>query len=239
MRFMLKALILLCLVISKGSAEAPSPSVKSTTETTKNSATEPKPAVTLLPEISLGDKKAPVVVIDYSSLTCTHCADFFLTVLPQIKTKYIDPGKVRIVFRGFPGDALSLQAEQLAWCRGTMKYMAIVKMLYENQEKWLTAANPELELKSLIAQNGISTQQIDSCLKDQELTDQILQIRQDAQEYNIKATPTFVFNGITIHSGFLSLEEFASFIAPFLPEAEQIEEQSESKKTHKQKSSKK
>jgi len=178
-----------------------------------------KPVTNPLPEMSMGDSKAPVTIIEYSSLTCGHCAQFHTNVLPQIQQKYINPGKVRIVFRDYPGDQVSLQAHQVAWCKGGIKYMDFMKLLYSSQEKWLTASDPLAALKSIAAQNGIPEKQFDACITDQELLDKIIQVRLEGQKkYHITATPTIVINA-KIYPQALTFEEFEKIIKPLLEPA--------------------
>jgi protein-disulfide isomerase len=62
---------------------------------------------------ALGDPNAPVTIIEYASLTCPHCAEFHEDVLPQLKERYIAPGKVRLVYRDFPLDQRALAAASL------------------------------------------------------------------------------------------------------------------------------
>lgn len=169
-----------------------------------------------LAEISIGRKDAPVVMIDYSSLSCGHCAHFHEDVLPKITEKYIKPGYLRIIFRDYPGDQVSLKAHQLAWCKGEMKYLDLMNILFKSQDKWLVVDDPVEALKSIALQNGISTEQFDSCLKNQELLDQIIAIRLEGQKkYNIKATPTIIINA-KIYQRFLSLDEIDKIMKPFL-----------------------
>lgn len=169
-----------------------------------------------LPEVSMGKPEAPVLIIDYSSLTCNHCAHFYLDVLPQIQKKYIDPGHVRIVFRDFPGDKVSLEAHQIAWCKGEIKYLDFVKLLYSTQEKWLSAPDPIAALKSIVAQNGISAEQFDAALKNQELLEKIVAARLEGQKkYKINATPTIIINA-KIHNKALSMQEIDDILKPIL-----------------------
>lgn len=155
-------------------------------------------------------------MINYSSLTCGHCAQFHTTILPKIEEKYIKPGYVRIIFRDFPGDQVSLKAHQLVWCKGELKYLDFVKLLYSTQEKWLTATDPIAALKSIAFQNGISAVQFETCLKDQELMDKIIQVRIDGQrKYKITVTPTIIINA-KIYPGALSFEEFEKIARPLL-----------------------
>ena len=74
-----------------------------------------------LPDLVLGKADAPVTIIEYASMTCPHCANFHKTTYPALKTKYIDTGKVRFIFREFPLDDLAVAASMLARCAGGEK----------------------------------------------------------------------------------------------------------------------
>jgi len=176
-----------------------------------------------LPEVSIGKPEAPVLIIDYSSLTCNHCANFYLDVIPQIQKKYVDPGYVRIVFRDFPGDKVSLEAHQIAWCKGEIKYLDFVKLLYSTQEKWLSAPDPIAALKSIVAQNGISAEQFDAALKNQELLEKIISVRLEGQKkYKINATPTIIINA-KMHNKALSMQEIDEILKPILEKEKETE----------------
>lgn len=169
-----------------------------------------------LPEISMGRKDATVTMINYSSLSCGHCAHFNDSILPEIEKKYLKPGHLRIIFRDYPGDQVTLKAHQIAWCKGEMRYLDIVKVLFENQEQWLTAEDPVAALKTIALKSGITSQQFDSCLKNQELLDQIIGERLEGQKkYNITATPTIVINS-KIYQQELSLKEFDDIMKPLI-----------------------
>ena len=192
--------------------ESPKPS-KTVQKTPEKVATKP------LPEISVGSKDALVTMINYSSLSCGHCAHFHSDILPKIKEKYINPGYLRIVFRDYPGDQVSLRAHQLAWCKGEIKYLDFIKLLYENQEKWLFADDPVVALKAIASQQGISSEQFEACLKNQELLDQIIALRLEGQKkYNITATPTIVINA-KIYQKALTLDEIDDIMKPILDAA--------------------
>ncbi|OJW50603.1 MAG: hypothetical protein BGO67_05885 [Alphaproteobacteria bacterium 41-28] len=178
-----------------------------------------------LPEMGMGNPKAPITIINYSSLTCGHCAQFHTAVLPKIEEKYIKPGLVRIIFRDFPGDQISINAHRLAWSKGEIKYLDFVKLLYSTQEKWLSASDPIAALKSIALQNGITAKQFEACLKDQELLDKIIQLRIEGQKkYNITATPTIIINA-KIFPRALTFDEFEDIIKPLLAPSLEKDEQ--------------
>lgn len=202
MHRILKCLFVLSLLVTSGHAEK---------ETKKKEV-----KAVALPVMAMGSKKAPVIVINYSSLTCTHCAEFHKDTLPKIEEKYIKPGLVRMVFRDYPGDQLSLMAHQLAWCKGQMKYFSLMDVIFSTQEEWLTAPDPKVALKAILVKHGISGDQFDACLKNQGLLDDIINERLQGQtKYKIEATPTLIVNG-KIYPEALPFDQFAKAVDPFL-----------------------
>ena len=69
-----------------------------------------------LPENVMGSEDAPVTIIEYSSMTCPHCAVFHKDTLPGLKENYIETGKVKYVLREFPLDQLAAAAFMLGRC---------------------------------------------------------------------------------------------------------------------------
>jgi protein-disulfide isomerase len=93
--------------------------------------------------MTLGSKDAPVTIIEYASMTCPHCAAFEKEVFPQIKSAYIDTGKVKFIFREFPLDQVALAASALARCVAkddSNKYFAIISILFNQQADLQTHA---------------------------------------------------------------------------------------------------
>lgn len=167
----------------------------------------------------LGDPNAPVTIIEYASLTCPHCAYFHTEVLPELKERYIATGKVRLIYRDFPLDQMALAAAALAHCSGPDRYFSMLDVLFETQSKWAQAKDPIAALKRLGKLGGLSEQQIDACLADEELTNGILQTRLDGQnEFDVSSTPTFVIDGET-YAGARDIEGFSELIDPLLDES--------------------
>ena len=148
-----------------------------------------------LPDLWMGDPKAPVTIIEYASMTCGHCAQFELTTFADLKTKYIDTGKVRYSLREFPLDPLAAAAAMLARCSGD-KREAVVELLFQQQKNWAFVNNPLQALRDTVKQTGMGPTAFEACLNDQAMFDKINQIRDTAaQKFGINATPTFFING--------------------------------------------
>src|SRR6266568_847173 len=148
-----------------------------------------------LPDVWLGDPKAPVTIIEYGSMTCSHCADFEVHTFPLLKANYIDKGKVRFAFREFPLDPLAAAAAMLARCSGD-KREAMIELLYQQQKNWAFVDKPLDALRALVKQTGIGDAAFDACLKDQALFENVDAIRDAAaQKFGINSTPTFFING--------------------------------------------
>jgi len=148
-----------------------------------------------LPNHVLGDPKAPITVQEFVSLTCPHCADYYLNVLPKLKEKYIDTGKVRFILRDFPRDGADLKAFTLAQCMPEEEFFPFVEVLFKNQMSWATLPDPEKTLIQYAQLGGLGTDKAKACIKDTKLQDALVAGRDEAEKkYNIQATPSFVIN---------------------------------------------
>ncbi|HEC14544.1 MAG TPA: DsbA family protein, partial [Rhodospirillales bacterium] len=86
-----------------------------------------------LSEKVMGNPNAPVTIIEYASLSCSHCKAFHRDSLPKIKKEYIDTGKVKLIYRDFPLGSLALAGSMLARCAGTLKFFGMVDALFKAQ----------------------------------------------------------------------------------------------------------
>jgi len=168
-----------------------------------------------LPDLVLGKADAPVTIIEYASMTCPHCATFHKTTYPALKTKYIDTGKVRFIFREFPLDELAVAASMLARCAGGEKSMALIDVLFASQDKW-AVRNPVPVLQQMAKQAGFTQATFEECLRDQKLHDNILAMRErGSKDYKVESTPTLFVNGKMLKGG-ITIEQIEKEIAPFL-----------------------
>ena len=157
----------------------------------------------------LGRLDAPIKFIEFVSMTCSHCADFHINTLPEIKKKYIDSGKLRLELRDFPLDGLALRASAMARLIDTNKYYKFVDMLFKKQKKWSRSENPINELKKLGRLAGLEKTKIDIAIDEISVLEAIFRMRQQAEKkYNIQSTPSFVINEQYFLSGNLSVEKF-------------------------------
>lgn len=150
-----------------------------------------------LDDVAIGAADAKITIVEYASMTCGHCQKFAATVFPELKTKYIDTGKVRFVSREFPLDNLAAAAAMLARCAGGDKVFPMVETLFAKQADWaFSNGNPVPKLFDIAKQAGFTQESFDKCLTDQKLLDQITAQRTRASEtFGVNATPTFFING--------------------------------------------
>jgi protein-disulfide isomerase len=169
-----------------------------------------------LGDIALGPKDAKVTIIEYASMTCTHCAAFAQRTFPELKKRYIDTGKVRYILREFPLDPLATAGFMLARCAGEDKFYPVVEMLFDQQKNWAFTEKPLDNLRQLMRQAGFSQEKFDSCLKDQKLYDAVTTVKNRATDvFKVDSTPTFFINGVR-HPGDMSIDELEKIIKPML-----------------------
>jgi protein-disulfide isomerase len=156
----------------------------------------------------LGNPDAPITIIEYASLTCPHCAHFTNEVLPELKKKWIDTGKAKLVLREFPLDEPALRAAMIARCAPPDRFYAYVDALFATQDKWVMAKDYREALARIVKLGGMSQDEFDNCLKSTNLENKILEERLAAsKELDVNSTPTFFING-TKFTGAPSVEEF-------------------------------
>ena len=160
----------------------------------------------------MGRADAPVTIIEYSSLTCPHCASFHKDTLPMIKKTYIDTGKVRLIYRDFPLGGMALAAAMIARCAGTKRYFGFIELMFRNQETWSKSENPRAELARIALFGGMGEKEFDACLKNQPLMDAIRsQAEAAGKKYGIDSTPTFMIEGTKV-SGAYPFDHFKKII---------------------------
>ena len=164
----------------------------------------------------LGEENAPVTIIEYASMTCPHCATFHIQMLPGIKEKYIDTGKVKLIFREFPFDSRAVAAFMLARCADDKFYFPMVDVLFKQQAQWSQAEDPRPALLQIGKLAGFTQESFEACLKNQQVLDSVNSVKIKAEkQYGVNATPFFFINGEK-YTGNYSIEEMSAAIDKLL-----------------------
>ncbi len=162
----------------------------------------------LLADRVLGDPKAPITIIDYASLTCSHCANFHGQILPELKKNWVDTGKAKFVYRDFPLDGIALRASKLARCLDSgERYFNFIDILFKTQNDWISAKKIDVALNGMAKMAGLSQKQIEACDENKELSEGIVAMRKAGEDtYSVKSTPTIIINDKPYAGGALSYE---------------------------------
>jgi protein-disulfide isomerase len=227
MRFLSLSFVLTLALSSTAFAEAAAPKqkemIKANGENTINTAMytggkSASPIVTGAPlstDFVMGDPKAPIVMIDYVSMTCPHCAHLTNAVMPEIEKKYVQTGKVAYVLRQFPINPPALQAALLLDCVGvqdTNKYYTFARVLFDAQDKWAFDANYAEGLATIANVGGVSREEFNACVSDTDREVKILKQKKDAiDELQIPHTPYIFIDG-EVFEGDRTVEGISQFI---------------------------
>ena len=151
-------------------------------------------------EMSKGNDDAPVVFVEYASLTCPACAAFHSNVYPQLNKEYIETGKVKFIHREIYFDKAGLWAALTARCSNVVnRYFGMLELLYSEQAIWSRYESSDKIVDSLLkisAKSGIEKAKAISCLEDQEKAlDLVNEFQIYVDKDAIESTPTFIING--------------------------------------------
>ncbi len=148
-----------------------------------------------LPDRVLGQKDAPITITEYASFTCSHCSSVNNKVMPIIKKRYIDTGKVKLIYRDYPMDGISLRAAALARCLPENKYYSFVNIVHKNFRNWIKTPQPVETITQYAVMSGLDSDKAVECMEDTKLMDALIAVRTvGTEKYKIDSTPTFIFN---------------------------------------------
>lgn len=175
-----------------------------------------RPAAALPEDMSLGNPRAPVTVIEYASVACPVCGKWYREVYPSFKAKYIDTGKVHYVAREMlVGNAtetsMAAAGFLLARCAGKGKYFAVTDAIYKDQAA--IYQDPRGELLKVAQSMGMDETKFDACIRDQAALQALdTRVERYSKDDKINATPTFVVNGTAMEAGYHPLSELDAAI---------------------------
>ena len=168
----------------------------------------------------IGKIDAPITIIEYASMSCSHCASFHNNTLPDLKKEYIDTGKVKFVFRDFPYNFPALLGSMVMRCTPNDVRYDYMNALYKLQNQWVLKENVKTtqELYKIMQSGGMKKEDFEACINNTDLENKIIQEIIDAQEeFQIKNTPSFLVNG-NLFAGNKSIKEFRQIIDKILSE---------------------
>lgn len=178
-----------------------------------------QPVAPIMGDVVLGDAAAPVTVIEYASFTCPHCKNFHATVLNDLKTNYIDTGKVHFIYREVYFDRFGLWAGMVARCAGPDKYFGISNLIYEQQAEWTKGENPGAvadNLAKIGRSTGLTSDEIDACLRDEAMATAMIKVFEDTTAADgINSTPSFIIDGEKFSN--MNYADFAEILDAKLP----------------------
>jgi protein-disulfide isomerase len=142
-----------------------------------------------------GNQAAAVIVVEYSSLSCPHCAEFHKYSYPTIKQKYIDTNKILYIARDFPNNSPSVLGSMLARCQGD-KRLKTVEVLFSSQQLWAFRPDFQNQLRDILILGGMNETQFNDCINDNQTRDRLLKESYEAAKtYGIRGTPSIFVNG--------------------------------------------
>lgn len=156
------------------------------------------------PEFVLGNAKAPVTVVEYLSVTCSHCAHFSKTSFQDIKKQYIDTGKVKWVFREFltSPEQAAAAGWVLARCAGREKYYGVMESLFNTQDQLFKTGDIRGWIVNVGKAAGMDDAKITACLGDDAAyKDLDARFQKAVNVDKVSGTPTFIVNGKEIKAG--------------------------------------
>ena len=167
----------------------------------------------------MGNPGAPIKLIEFASLTCSHCADFAEKSKTELRETFVNSGRVSYEFRNYLRDPIDLTAAQLTRCAAPESFFALTEQVLLNQGAILQKAQDAGEaayqaameapddkrgqaiaqltgLADFFAARGVSKDQSATCLANATEAQALAKATQDATEdFSITGTPTFLLNG--------------------------------------------
>ncbi len=159
-----------------------------------------------------GRGDAPVTVIEFGDFGCPYCALFALQTYPVLHREYVETGRVQwryvtFVMGTFPNGEEAARAAECATEQGEAAFWEMHDLLYERQQEWKRAGDPEALFGRYAADAGLDTERFGSCYREERSRLRVMAGNALAAESGVRATPTFFINGMRVQ-GALPLEQF-------------------------------
>jgi protein-disulfide isomerase len=170
----------------------------------------------------MGNPNAPIKLVEYGSLSCSHCAEFSAKSAEALRNNYVASGKVSYEFRSYLLGGQDVPATLLIQCGGPTPFFLMLEQVYSQQGDWLgklsdmtpaerqaisalpmkqqfAAIAKKTGLDEFVRQRGIPAAKAEACLADTATAEKLTKMRERANtEFNLQGTPTFLINGQTV-----------------------------------------
>ena len=158
-------------------------------------------AVGFYEDVTYGNPDAPVTIIEYASLTCSHCGAFHTEVMPALKKEFLETGRAKLVFRNFIRGPYDLAGATFARCEDDMeKVKKWHDLFFVRQHDWYKqGVDPVQELALLARKSGVSRAKFDRCAVNKDVQKYLRAMGEEAtSKLNITGTPTIFVNGMKL-----------------------------------------
>ncbi|MDP3731062.1 MAG: DsbA family protein [bacterium] len=151
----------------------------------------------------LGDKNAPVTIVEFSDFQCPFCRTFWKNTLPLIKSNYIDTGKVRFVYRDYPlsfHESAQAAAEAGECAEDQGQYWQMHDKLFSEQEKrgQGTIQFSVTDIKNWAMGIGLNAGSFNECLSSGKYRGEVERDFSDGSAAGVSGTPAFFINGRSV-----------------------------------------
>ena len=141
-----------------------------------------------------GVSDAPIVLIEYASLTCPHCAAFHEEGYPELK-EYIDAGQLAYVYRDFPLDGAAYRAALSARCLQGDAFFGALDALFTNQRDWRGGGSEDDLAREISALTGQTEDEYKACVGDTANQQKLIERYNTAIDLGVDGTPRIYING--------------------------------------------
>ena len=152
-----------------------------------------------LPGRTLGEESAQIIIEEYASMSCGHCASFHNNYLDKIKKEFIDTGKAKLIFYDFPLDRGAMIGSMITQCMNDKQFFPVLSRLFQKQTEWTNSDNILESINTVLNPLGLDKNRILSCLEENEENQNRWKSLLAGRKYaidikGVEATPTFFVN---------------------------------------------